>query len=299
MKKRFLCVSMLVCLCLTACGTGGTDVLPVKSVDYEGLTELVAAEPDEKMIDLWNSFTVNPYYGYFCHLSLDGDDLLISAEMPPETDSYTLKGNNGYFVGTDIGEFDGWVKYFPYYSVMAPEIVGEPADVVDENCLGFIKVDSTRGYLLTWVYQGGILEAYEGVSGGVYELRFPNADNDWSCTRIADIKGLPRTYTYDADSGILYIATTTSLLAVSTSERTCTKLADLSLWDAAGVTSLVQLNGKLYAGMPMGVYEYDLATGGTKWYPMPYEKLIPKEKWNPRYDEDDARMYEELGFVVY
>jgi len=135
-------------------------------------------------------------------------------------------------------------------------------------------------------------EAYDDVGGAVYELYFPDFESGWQCTKITDLPGCPEVYDYDPDTGIIYVATTTSLLSVSVKERTCTKLADLSLYRRPN--SVVRWNGKIYTGMLTGLVEYDPAAGDTKWYPLPYEKLIPKDKWNPRYDEEEAAWYEFL-----
>ena len=41
-----------------------------------------------------------------------------------------------------------------------------------------------------------------------------------------------------------------------------------------GLISAVLLDGKIYAGSPMGVYEFDPATGDECWYPIDYGKYI-------------------------
>lgn len=45
--------------------------------------------------------------------------------------------DNGYFVGVNIGEFDGWVKYYPYHSNLT-DITGGKT-VVHENLVRFYK----------------------------------------------------------------------------------------------------------------------------------------------------------------
>ncbi len=296
MKKLYLCVVILFLLTFTACGS---DVLSVKSVDYEGLTRLTAAEPDEETIKRWTFITVNPYHGYNCVVSVSDGKLVISdsEEIPM---SFVANGDYGYFVGVrDRHSDNGWVQYCEYYGALPAEkleIVETPPDppriIVNEGCRGFIKINNGLIYLLTG-------DSFSTGTGGVYALCLEYEKGEWVWERIATLPEAPHFHVYDAENKMIYMVTSSALISFSLADYSVTTLADLHLWEYSGTTSLVQLNGKLYVGMPMGIYEYDLADGGTKWYPMPYEKLIPKEKWNPQYDEDDARMYEELGFVVY
>ena len=40
------------------------------------------------------------------------------------------------------------------------------------------------------------------------------------------------------------------------------------------------MDGKIYGGSPMGVYEYELDTGIERWYPMDYSQYIDADANN-------------------
>ncbi len=271
MKKRTRCFALLIlsllllCSC-TAAKDSGADVLKVKSIDYNGLTELTAAEPDEAVIKKWSNSEANPFWDCECYLTVSGDQLVVSNDSAYETRFITHRTTNGYFLGVDVGEFDGWVKYFPHYSARQPEIVGPSRDVVNENCRGFVEESGNKVYLFTWKYAG----LYSPGSGFIYELRLPDSKGEWEWEKVNEFPGRPWCFEYDRENRIIYIVSSFELLAFSIDDYSVTTLADLSLWGSAN--SMVRLNDKLYIGMAMGIYEYDLATAETKWYPIEYPR---------------------------
>ncbi len=271
MKTIRKCMALLLILAaipFSACTSEHADTLAVKSIDYDGLTELTAAEPDEEMIKNWSLISQNPYVDYICYLTVSGESLVVSNFHDSPNTFMTHRTTNGYFLGVDVGEFDGWVKYFPYYSAVAPEIVGSSRDVVNENCRGFVEDWSRNVYLFTWDYAG----LYSPGSGVIYELRLPSLDGEWEWKQVAEVAGKPLFFEYDRENKIIYVVSSMELVAFSLEDYSVTTLSDLSLWGAA--TSMVRIDNKLYIGMAMGIYEYDLATADTKWYPMDYSKYV-------------------------
>ena len=267
---RVLTMAMVLILLflLSAC-SWGAPTLSVISYDYEGLHTMRAGEIDKRMLELWSYIEINPYYGYMCHISEKNGMLFVSSDWEYD-DTFIMCGNNGYFVGVDIGEFDGWVTYYPYYSVFAPEIVGEPRMVAGENCRGLIGIDDRNGYALT-----GLAHLFTD-RGALYRLSLPEGESDWTWSKVADLPGCPRAYDYHEEAQTVYIVTSQELLALSTVDDSLTVLADLDPWRHSGVTSVVALDGKVYVGMGMGIYEYDLATGQSLWYPLDFEKYVDR-----------------------
>lgn len=269
MKKRIRIAVLLVLTLAVLCSCKAEETtLKVKSIDYDGLTELTAAEPDEEMIKNWSLISQNPYVDYICYLTVSGESLVVSNFHDSPNTFMTHRTTNGYFLGVDVGEFDGWVKYFPYYSAVAPEIVGSSRDVVNENCRGFVEDWSRNVYLFTWDYAG----LYSPGSGVIYELRLPSLDGEWEWKQVAEAAGKPLFFEYDRENKIIYVVSSMELVAFSLEDYSVTTLSDLSLWGAA--TSMVRIDNKLYIGMAMGIYEYDLTTTETKWYPMDYPKYV-------------------------
>ena len=272
-RKYFIVFLLLFVLVFSACTKGDSNVLHVKSIDYNGLTELTAAEPDEEMIRNWILIDQNAYSDYTCCLTISGNQIVVSNYDTYPNTYITQRTANGYFVGVDVGEFDGWVKYFPHYSTLGPEIAGPSRDVVNENCRGFVEEGSGNiVYLFTCDYAG----LYPPGSGYIYELHFPslNGEREWEWVRVNEIEGIPLFLEYDRENKIIYIVSSLELVAFSLEDYSVTALADLSLWQYSAATSMVRLNDKLYIGMAMGIYEYDLTTAETKWYPMDYSKYV-------------------------
>lgn len=262
-------VLLITLLCFASCTK--EDVLYVKSIDYPGLTELHAEFPDEDTIRGWNFFTLNPYYPYVCRVSLSGEDLVITNDRT-SLKAFTMMGDHGYFLGVTLGEWDGWVKLYPYHSALAPEIVGEPQMVVNENCRGIIQINNALGYLLVGT-TGSILDT-EAALGAIYELRLNKESREWEWEKLSNLPGYPLLYEYDEDGKTIYIATHTELLSFSVEDKSVVSLADLRIWASTGALSIVQRDQTLYLGMAMGIYEFDLTKNDWKWYPMHYEEYV-------------------------
>ena len=271
--KYIVLCSFLCSAFFSSCMKQQQDILHVQSVDYVWLTELEAETPDEGAINNWIHNAVSTGLTNDCYVSERNGNLIVS-NLCMNQQAYTMPGDNGYFVGVDMGEFDSWVMFFPYYSAIMPELVREPEMVVNEHCLGFVKVDNTRGYLFTRKEADHSAYLEHPNIGLVYELQFPTGKSNWECTKIADLEGFKFQFVYDKVSSLIYIATNKSLLSFSTVDHSVVELADLSLWESIGCSSIVQLNGKLYLSMHMGIYEYDLSKSDWKWYPIPSEKYV-------------------------
>lgn len=249
---------LLTALFCNACSMGA-PVLKVESRDYKGLRYMRAGEPDEWAVWKWN-LASNPYHEYGCYVSEENGKLLVSVSSGHESpDAFSMRGHYGYFVGVDMGEFDGWLKCYPYFSAQEAEIVDEPVMVSDKNCRGIVKVNNTLGYAFGWTE--------------IYKLVVPEGEKEWTWAKT-ELDGMCLAYSYCEESETIYIATSKELLALSVVDDSVTVLADLSLWGYAGEWSMLRLNDKVYVGMSRGIYEYDLTTGKSLWYPLDFEKYV-------------------------
>ena len=134
--------------------------LAVTSTDYADLNRMEAGAFDEKLARSWYDVN-NPYWERNCHISYENGVLLVQ-DQDGEQEVYSFAGDNGYFLGIDMGEFDGWVRYYPYHSEQ-PE-AGESVLVVDQNAKGFCRIDNRNAYLFTADY-------WAGEGSFVYRLR--------------------------------------------------------------------------------------------------------------------------------
>ena len=260
-------ISVIFSLLLLLSSCGGTEkTLWADSCDYSRPLELKAAEIDREQIEKWAD---TEFEEYVCYVSISDGKLIISKSAETK-ESHIMAGNNGYFIGVDLGEFDGFIEYRSYHSAWSedwtPPVTAMSETVIPENCRGFVKADNTYGYALT-----GYSHMFTD-EGAIYKLTFPTANSYYTCTKICELSACPRAYTYDGESEAVYIATTNELLLLSLKDDTVKVLADISVFSPLGTTSMVYTDGKIYIGMCMGIYEYDTKTNDSAWYPLDIEK---------------------------
>lgn len=266
MKKLLVCFSLIFMLTpmFGACQFH-SEKIKVHSLDYASLAYLEPGEFDADQSAVWY-LPENPYREYACSVSVSNGMLLISNDSQ-ERKTYLTQFDNGYFVGVDLGEFDGWVKYYPYYSTL-PE-AGEPKQVSDQNCRGIITKDRRNGYLLTGD-TGGTSGVYQG---SIYTLHYSEEEARWEWDLLETLDELPLAYSYDRERDMLYVATSGSVISVS-GDNTVTVMVSSDLLKSIGANSVVFWEGSVWCGSPMGVYQYNIGEKKETWYPMDYQKII-------------------------
>lgn len=244
------------------------DHVRVLSADYPKLRYLEPGEFDEALSWKWYS-DENPYNSYVCKVGIqDGMLTVNNGEDFPKTH---IQGFHcGYFLGVDYGESDGWVRYYPYYSTL-PE-AGDSQMVVEENCRGIIGLDLETGLLLTEQHHGFWVNRAEEI-GSIFLLQLDCATWKWSWKKIAKTHGAPRVICEAGDGNGWYIATDYELVFLSQDFNVSTLISE-SLISKIGANSIVNLNGKIWCGSPIGVYCFDLQTQDETWYPMDYAKYV-------------------------
>lgn len=261
-KKAVFCFFITILLIvLISCKSN--NYIKVSSYDYNGLKRLKEGDFSKETALTWGR-PENPYDNYTCYVTVKNDELLISNSEPSYL-SDVMPMNNGYFVGVDLGEFDGWVRYFPYYSAY-PES-GESFVVANENFGGFIKIDNNSGFAITYTYT---MTPFDDGEGKVYYLSLKQ--KEWTYGTAITFSGIPRASSYVESEHVIYIVTTESILSYSVESQELSVLTESTLLNYIGTNSVVKLNNNIYCGSPMGIYEYSLATGEERWYPMDYEQ---------------------------
>ena len=266
MKKKSTAVLVLLAVILLMCSSCKSDkrTLEVTSYDYQGLKQFEAGEIKARLIP-WHSVD-NPYIDYSCYITVENGKLKVENHIPDE-ESSIMWGNYGYFVGVNVFE-EGWVCYYPYAGYWAEE-VQEPQLVVGENCLGFIRLDKENGYVVTFE------RGYTSCVAHLYSLEYSEAERKWVWNCEATIDDGINTYPFDPDEQCIYIFTNEGIECFSIKDKTLrTVKMSRILKQHIYANSAVKLNGKLYCGSPMGIYEYDIDTDEEFWYLMDYEKYV-------------------------
>lgn len=254
-KIRIVGFFLSVFFLLSSCNHGTR--LSVCSVDYPTLRYLYADTFDYDMALEW-FLPNNPYAEYSCAISLLNGELYV--ENPSESPtSFVEEFDNGYFVGLDLGEFDGWVKYYPYHSRLHEE---DGIIVCKENCKGIIKVNSQRGYLLTGEYFQS--------KGNIYLINF--SDDAWTWSEPILLDGYPLAY-FISNDGFVYVVTDQNIVQI-TSNLEVEVIVQSELLASIGANSIVYKDDIIYCGSPMGIYSYSVSSNEEFWYPIHYDMII-------------------------
>jgi len=263
-KPLSIIVLIIICLGLFGCDTEEASIsLSVSSSDYHGLTKMQAGELDKEKAQAWH-LDDNPYKEYSCFVALNGDSLRITNDSPPK-DYHLFQGNYGYFVGIDLGHWDGWVRYYPYNS---SQLEQQPLLVAQENCCGFLSVSPERGYVLTYDYFGD-----EAKRGKLYELQYSEVNQQWEWRVIVSFDHKPQALLADDATKCIFILTTEDILVVS-EDGSIGSVYTSSVLPYIDVNSIIKRDGSLYCGSSMGVYEYHTESQTENWYPMDYEEYV-------------------------
>ena len=221
MKFKILIIISLLLVIINMSGCGSEkNILNVTSEDYPGLEKLTAQEPIREELQLF-SYLDCPYQTMTCRVYCDNGKLKISSDENI-SNCHAVTVDYGYFLGVDMGEFDGWVNFYPYHSTY-PE-AGNIINVVsDENCRGLIKIDNRNVLLFT-----GLTHVLTD-EGRIYKLEYSEDEGKWTWSLFAELGSAPKAFIYSKDTGMTYVATFSYLLSVDSSGNV-TKLTDTELW---------------------------------------------------------------------
>ena len=262
MKKRIAAVVLFAVL-LTSCGsTVVNKTLTVNSSIYPEISELTSAQVDTDMLDKW-CYADNPYGPYSVHVDIEKDTLKISVlKYYNEPETHGIGVNYGFWLGADFGEFGGFLKF-------CKTMEDEGTVFSEENCHGIVKVDNDLCYHLS-----GYVGMSNNLESTVYKLSRPKDSSVWQSERVATLSGSVQTYLYSKEDNCLYVSTQKSLVRISLTDNAVTTLIAPSYWRNLGTNSMAELDGSLYVGTCMGVWEYEKETGSSYWYPIDYEAYL-------------------------
>lgn len=227
---------------------------------------------DKKRSSDW--YLDNPYSFDNCFVSLKNGKLFISdSEENPKRKTFLYSADNGYFIGINLGHYDGWVRYYPYMSTY-PE-AEEPKLVCDEHCHGFEETAKNTAYLFT-VFPNPDSNRSSKEDTHIWVLSPDPVDYIWSWEVVGTVEGTLEIYYYDESEQLFYLFTTCGVFEYKLKDRMVTKRLASECLPYLDCNSAVRIGDAIFCGSSLGVYSFDLTSDCESWYPVYYEKYIKK-----------------------
>lgn len=282
MKKTVIVILIILSL-LIASSCSAPNTIEVTSKDYPKLTKMEPEKFDfeEEMEREIADLNDENFVYRVCYLTVEDDSLRVENNVDYFRTTQEETFNFGYLVGVNIGEFDGWVRWFPYHTSHYPE--GEsPKSILlsKENYSFIIKEDNDNAFIVCEIPTFGVNK--DGETSGetiVYDFDVICDKNDGearydiSCTEIARFAGAVTAYYLSEEDRCIYFATDMSIVKMTFDGKT-EELVWIDYFHTIGVNSIVKFEGELYCGSARGIYRFNPETGESLWYPMDYEKYV-------------------------
>ena len=280
MKKTVIVILIILSL-LIASSCSAPNTIEVTSKDYPKLTKMEPEKFDfeEEMEREIADLNDENFVYRVCYLTVEDDSLRVENNVDYFRTTQEENFNFGYLVGVNIGEFDGWVRWFPYHTSHYPE--GEsPKSILlsKENYSFIIKEDNDNAFIVCEIPTFGVNK--DGETSGetvvydfdvIWDKDDSDAGYDISCTEIARFSGAVTAYYLSEEDRCIYFATDMSIVKMTFDGKT-EELVWIDYFHTIGVNSIVKFEGELYCGSALGIYRYNPETGEDFWYPMDYEK---------------------------
>ena len=120
MKKSVIVILLVLSLLIPTTSCTAPNSIEVTSMDYPSLTKMSPGEFDESLC--WKYILANyKWHNYSCRLSVENGKLFVSNERVDITDTKSEMFPDGYLLGTDFGEYSGWVRWCLYEELIYPE----------------------------------------------------------------------------------------------------------------------------------------------------------------------------------
>lgn len=276
MKKSIIAVLLIVSL-LTLASCSAPNTIEVASNDYMDLTKMTPGEFDK---DLRSYYVLANYkwHNYSCRLSIENGKLFVSNERADMPDEQHEMFNHGYLLGTDYGEFSGWVRWCLQEELIYPEgkrPTVEETVLSDENCRFIIRLERETDCAFVVLDTVCMMDDYEADtlvyrferirtgSGYDYTLEF---------TEIASLGGDCTAYFNSIEEECVYLATDCGIYKLNYDGAVETVVEEENFRYMVEITSIVLYEGEIYCSSPLGIYRYNPETEESLWYPMDYEK---------------------------
>lgn len=241
MKKSIAFLSLILIIMLSACNYEAPHPINVKTANRDQLNRLTNEGIPYVASKEWNTASKGKSYS----VSIREDNLYVE-EAENKNGTNKLEINNGYFLGTNGGEFGGKLTFTSKDNTYT---------ILEENIIGLINFKNTY-YVLTG------LEHLSMNEGKMYRLEY---DNQWTAKQVLDFKSCP--YAFYTDSYGFFIVTSDKLLYVQ-NEKISKILVENAFWKGLYPNSVIYHDICLVIGMRGGIYTYQLSTDQQRWYPI-------------------------------
>jgi hypothetical protein len=218
------------------------------------------------------------WHNYSCKLYIENGKLFVSNEEADIPYAQYAMFSDGYLLGTDLGEFSGWVRWCLYEESIYPEdripTVTE-MQLSDKNCRFIIRPDRHADYAFVILDTYSMMSDYscdtvicrfERISDGSgydYKLEF---------NEIASLGGECTAYLNCEEKECIYFVTECGIYELNYDGTLETVVEDENFMYMVQITSIVLYEDEFYCSSPLGVYRFNPETGESLWYPMDYEK---------------------------
>ncbi len=266
---------IILLFALTSCTS--PDTIAVTSKDYPKLTKMSPGEFDKYRGSDFILVT-SEWHNYSCKLSVENGKLFVSNEEADIPYAQYAMFSDGYLLGTDLGEFSGWVRWCLYEESIYPEdrtpTVKETV-LSEDNSRFIIKPTRHADYAFVILDTVCMLEdldadtvvyRFEPISDGSgydYRLEFKE---------IASLGGNATAYFNCEEEECIYIVTECGIYKLNYDGSVETVVEEENFRYMVQITAIVLYEGEFYCSSPLGIYRYNPETGESLWYPMDYEK---------------------------
>ncbi len=276
MKKTVIAILLILSL-LTASSCSLPNTIEVTSKDYPKLTKMLPGEFDKYRGSDFILVT-SEWHNYSCKLSIENGKLFVSNEEADIPYAQYAMFSDGYLLGTDLGEFSGWVRWCLYEESIYPEdrTPSLKETVLSEyNCRFIIRPDRHADYAFVILDTFCMLNDYDvdtliyrfepvhDASGYNYRLEF---------NEIASLGGDCTAYLNCKEEECIYLATDCGIYRLNYDGTLETVVEEESFRYMVQITSIVLYEDEFYCSSPLGIYRFNPETGESLWYPMDYEK---------------------------
>ena len=276
MKKTVIVILLILSL-LTASSCSSPNTIEVTSMDYPNLTKLSPGEFDDK---LSSDYILADYkwHNYSCRLSIENDKLFISNERADMPYEQHVMFNHGYLLGTDFGEFSGWVRWCLQEELIYPEgkrPTVEETVLSEENCRFIIRPERDADYAFVILDTVCMMNNYD-VDTLVYRFECISDESGYNYTlefkELATLGGDCTAYLNCQEEECVFLATECGIYKLNYDGTLETVTEDEIFRYMVQITSIVLYEDEIYCSSPLGIYRYNPETGESLWYPIDYEK---------------------------
>lgn len=276
---RTIIIIFLIISLLTVCSCSSPNSIEVTSKDYPNLTKMLPGEFDDDLC--WEYILANYKWGnYSCKLSVEDGKLLISDERAEFPETQCAVFSDGYLLGTDLGEFSGWIRWCVQEELIYPEDrtpTVKETQLSDENCRYIIQPDRHVNYAFVILDTVCMMADYD-VDTLIYRFERISDGSGYNYTlefnEIASLGGSCTAYFNCEEEECIYLATDCGIYRLNYNGTLEAVVEEETFRYMVEITSIIFYDGDLYCSSPLGIYRYNPETGESLWYPMDYEKYV-------------------------